>query len=282
MAEKKKPVMFDYSRYNTYKKCPQLYKWQYIENRLPKTPPNYYYAFPGIVIQKIFELFYNNEWFLKKSECREFMYKQAAEIYTNTLKYTTVDWNSKIAKKDKSQVYEELLSLIGKNLDVIKEKKLIGKFARSEYKIQSFFEDNKYVILTSKLDFMIHNKDGMQILDGKLTNSKANYLKNPAQLFFYAMIYKIKYGKYPDKIGFWFWRDGQIVYIDIDDTKIEELKEDIKKCLYSIYKQKFEPTPEYQSCLFCNYKDECLDRKKKLAEKYESSAVTAEDLKDFI
>ena len=62
---------FDYSQYDLYRKCPQSYKWKYIDNKVPKTPPNLYYALPGIVIQKIFEYFYNNQWYLKRAACRE-------------------------------------------------------------------------------------------------------------------------------------------------------------------------------------------------------------------
>lgn len=283
-ALKKNMTYFDYSRLDLYKKCPLSYKWKYVEKKVPKTPPNMYYAFPGTVIQKIFELFYNDEWFLKRGQCREFMYNKAPEIFENILKKMTVDWNADISKKSKHTVYEEILEMIGKNLDVIKEYQLLGKLAKSEYKLQSYFEKNEYVLLTSKIDFLIHNKDGIQILDGKATSNKSNYLKDPTQLFFYAMLFKYKYKRYPDKIGYWFWRDGIIKYIDFDDSHINTLKDEIKETLFKIYKQKFDPTPGYKNCLFCNYKDECLDRIKDIAEKQAEKAITITqaDLDAFI
>ena len=280
----KPPTNFDYSRMNLYKKCPQSYKWQYKDCRTPKTPPNMYYAFPGIVIQKIFELFYNNEWYRKGKECRPFIYTKAAEIFSDVLRYTKVDWESEIAKKTKQQVYEEILEMIGRNLDVFKEQKLLGEVSKSEYKIQSYFGDNKYVILNSKVDFLIESKTrGVQILDGKATSNKADYVKNPTQLFFYAMMYKLKSGRYPDKVGYWFWRTGEVVYIDFDDTVIENLKVEIKDILYKIYKEKFDPTPSFSNCIFCNYKEECLDRKKDAAIKQaeKSIEITEEDLNLF-
>lgn len=277
-------TFFDYSKLAKYKSCPLSYKWTYIDNKVPKTPPNMYYAFPGIVIQKIFEYFYNREWFLKRGACREFMYEKASEIFEKTLKYCNVDWYASISKKSKSKVYEDILEMIGKGLDTIKRNKLLGKLAKSEYKIQTYFEDNKYVVLTSKIDFLIKNKDGLQILDGKATSNKANYLKDPTQLLFYAMIFKIKFKRYPDKIGYWFWRDGTISYVDIDEEKIEDLKKEIKEVLYKIYKKKFEPTPNYKACLFCNYQGECLARKKDIAEKQAEKVgkVTEEDLNSFL
>jgi hypothetical protein len=275
---------FDFSQYDLYKKCPLSYKWKYIDKRTPKTPPNFYYALPGVTIQKIFEYFYNKEWYRKRETCREFMYSQAPEIFQKTLSWMTVDWKAKIAKKTKSDVYDEFLEMIGLNLDVIKEHKLLGKFAKSEFKIKQFFGNNKYVILTSKIDFLIHNHLGMQILDGKATSSKSTYIKNPAQLFFYAMMYKFQYKKYPDKIGYWFYRTGEITYIDFNDSDIEALQEDIKDILYKIYKKKFDATPEYSACLFCNYRDECLDRIKdqnvRAAEKAE--AIDQNDLDSFL
>ena len=275
---------FDFSQYDLYKKCPQSYKWKYIENRKPKTPPNFYYALPGVVIQKIFEYFYNKEWFRKRAACREFMYSQAPEIFNKTLGYMTVNWTDKIAKKTKSDVYDEFLEMIGRNLDVIKEHKLLGKFAKSEFKIIQFFGNNKHVQLTSKIDFLIHNHLGMQILDGKATSNKSSYIKNPAQLFFYAMMYKYQYKKYPDKTGYWFYRTGEIHYIDFTDSDIEALQEDMKDVLYKIYKKKFDATPEYSACLFCNYKDECLDRIKDQNEKAAAKAeiISQSDLDSFI
>ena len=61
------------------------------------------------------------------------------------------------------------------------------------FSLKSFFENNKYVLLTSKVDFIIKTaSEGTMILDGKATSNKNNYLKNPAQLYFYAMVYKFK------------------------------------------------------------------------------------------
>jgi len=283
MTTEKKITKFDFSKYDLYKKCPQSYLWKYEERRVPKTPPNSYYALPGIVIQKLFEHFYNSQWYLKRGACREFMYQKAPEIFDNTLKYINVDWQAKIAKKNKQQVFDEFLEMIGRNLDVIKDKKLLGPFAKSEFKIVSFLENNKYVELTSKVDFVIKNAEGLQILDGKATTNKKGYLDKPHQLFFYAMMYKFKYGVYPNKVGFWFWRDGDIRYIDFDDSTIETLKEDIKDVLYKIYKKKFVATPEFGTCLFCNYQNECFEKKKDTAEKVaaKNTRITENDLNIF-
>jgi len=281
---KKDITKFDFSQYDLYRTCPQSYKWKYIDKKKPKTPPNYYYALPGVVVQKIFEYFYNREWFRKKSSCREFMYNQAPSIYNKTLGWMTVDWQSRIAKKTKHDVFDEILEMIGINLNVIKEHRLLGKFAKSEFKIKQFFGRNKHVILTSKIDFLIHNHLGMQILDGKVTTNKNNYIKKPDQLLFYAMMFKYQYQRYPSKIGYWFYRTGEIVYIDFEDKDIVLLQEKMNDVLYKIYKNKFQATPEYSACLFCNYKDECLERVKHINEKaaLKANEITDNDLNSFI
>jgi len=275
---------FDFSQYKLYKDCPQSYKWRYVDKRKPKAPPNFYYALPGVFIQKVFELFYNREWYRKRGACREFMYNQAADLFKKTLGWMTIDWNARIAKKTKHDVYDECLEMIGLNLDVIKEHKLLGKFAKSEFKIQQYFGNNKYVLLTSKIDFLIHNHLGMQILDGKATSNKSTYMKDPAQLYFYAMMYKFQYKKYPDKIGYWFYRTGEIKYIDFGDEEIQALQEDMKDVLYKIYKEKFAATPEYSACLFCNYQDECLDKIKHQNERAAAKAeeISQNDLDSFL
>lgn len=276
---------FDFSRFDCYRKCPLQFKWKYVDYRTPKAPPNMYYALPGITIQKLFEHFYNDAWYLKRGGCREFMYNKAKEIFDKTLKWCHVDWNAYISKKTKSDVFDEFLDMIGPNLDVIKENGLLSKFAKSEYTLISFFGDNKYVQLKSKIDFLIHTKEGgMQILDGKATSNKNNYLKDPSQLYFYAMMYRYKYKKFPDKIGYWWWRTATITYVDFDESHIEKLQEEMTDVLYKIHKKKFDPTPEYSACLFCNYREECLERKKHVAEKQAEKAVPISqcDLDSFL
>jgi hypothetical protein len=285
MINKSNTTNFDFSQYDLYKKCPLSYKWKYIDKKVPKTPPNMYYAFPGIIIQKIFEHFYNDEWFLKRSSCREFMFNKAPDIFQNTLKWCNVDWSSKIAKKSKEEIFDEFLKMISINLDTVKEYKLLGSLAKSEHKLVAHFDNNKYVVLTSKIDFFIQTKDmGLIILDGKATSNKKNYLDNPSQLYFYAMMCKSAYGKYPDKIGYWWYKEGKISFVDYGEKDIDLLKEDMSDVLYKIYKKKFDATPEYKACLFCSYSEECSARKKAESERQASKTlnITEEDLlKDF-
>lgn len=271
----------DYSKLSLYRKCPQSFKWTYLDSRIPKTPPNYYYAFQGKVIQKLFELWYNEEWYRKGKECREYTYNRAAGIFEDVLKETYINWQDKIVKKNKKELYEEFLNLIPKAIDTIKANKLMGKVAKSEYKIKANLDN--YTVLTSRLDFIIWNDTGVQILDGKATSNKAEYLKDPTQLYFYALIYQLKYGKYPEKIGYWFWRTGEIIYCDFDDEKIDTLKKEIQETLYKIYKEQFQANPSYKNCMFCNYKDECLDRSKSIAVEQDKKIekVTEQDLLDF-
>jgi len=276
---------FDFSRFDCYRKCPLQFKWKYVEYRTPRKPPNMYYALPGIIVQKLFEHFYNDAWYLKRGGCREFMYNKAPEIYEKTLKWCNVDWNAHISKKTKSDVFDEFLDMIGPNLDLIKERGLLSKFAKSECTLLSNFGENKYVHLKSKVDFLIHTKDkGMQILDGKATSNKKNYLKDPSQLYFYAMMYNYKYKRYPDVLGYWWWRDADITYVDFDKSNIEKLQEEMDGVLYKIYKKKFDATPEYAACLFCSYSEECMERKKHVAEKQAEKAtpITQGDLDSFL
>ena len=278
MTHDTKVTKFDFSKYKTYKDCPLAYKWKYVEKRVPKKVPNKYYALPGIVIQKMFEHFYNDEWFLKRGACREFMYNKAPEIYESILKWCHVDWTAKISKKTKHDVFDEFLEMIGKNLDVIKEHKLLGKIAKSEHTIISNFDNNNFVVLKSKIDFFIKNQDGIIILDGKATSNKKNYLNNPEQLHFYAMMCKTQYNAYPDKLGFWWWRDATITYLDYGQEDIDKLKQSMGDILYKIYKNKFDATPNYSTCMFCDYQDECTEKTRHAAEKQAEKAIGITEL----
>jgi len=273
---------FDFSKMDLYKnKCPLCYKKKYIEKRIPRVPPNFYYALPGIVIQKIFEHFYNDFWYRKKDKCKEYMLSRAPKIFRNTLEYCNVDWDASISKKSKNEVYEEFLDMIEKNINTIVEHKLIGIRNKSEHKTRVYLGEDSKIGLVSKIDFLIETKEGVQILDGKATSNKSTYTKDPLHLIFYALCFKLRYRKLPHKIGYWFWRDGTIKYIDFTEDDVNALKEEIMDVVHNkIFKSKFPANPNYKSCLFCDYKLECGDRTRFIAnyKKEKFGYVTKENL----
>jgi len=119
-------------------------------------------------------------------------------------------------------------------------------------------------IIVSRLDFIVTNPDNtVEILDGKGTN-KPDTNVDVEQLYFYALMYLLKYGKLPDKIGFLFYRFQMIKYIDFDLSQIIDFKNKLSYVKAAIKKDKvFAPKVKLsKQCKWCAYKFKCDEHNK--------------------
>jgi hypothetical protein len=247
----------DFSGLKEFEECPQRFKWNKLERRKPKFPENSYYAICGIVKQKLFEHFYNNEWYRRGAECAPFMEKMAEQYFNDTLKWCNVDFNSKIAKLSKEQLIEEVRDGVKKGIKMIKDHKLITPNCKSEVKLTAKIEGK--IPILGKVDFIIRQASGEGwILDGKDTADEKRIPKavDPRQLWIYSYLYNKCYGSYPTKLGFMFWRHDRIDYID-PVKGVDETIEWAKKTYWEMRKSDWKAKPASDTCFFCKYKSEC-------------------------
>lgn len=255
------PKTLDFSSMKDYEACPQRYKWSKIDKRKPVQPENSYYAICGIVKQKLFEEFYNQQWYKKGKDCVPFMEGLAASYFEETLKWAKVDFTDKIAKLTKEQLIEEVRDGVKKGIKIIKDHKLMtgaGGESKSEIKLIAKL-DNKIDFL-GKVDFILrHSNEKVWIMDGKDT-AKPEKMKDvdPRQLWFYSLLYYQCYGVWPEKVGFLFWRHDTILEYDPKEG-VEDVKKWIVETYWNVRNGKFEAKPSSSNCFFCKYKAECPD-----------------------
>lgn len=246
----------DFSGLKDYEECPQRYYWHRLLKKKPIAPENFYFAIAGIVKQKLFELMFNEMWYLKGKDCAPYMEKQAPIIFEDTLKWARVDWNFKHAKLTKAQMLDEIKDGIKKGIKIIKEHRLISQKSRSEIKLTAPI--NTWFTLLGKVDFIIKHEKESYIIDGKDTADASKMKSNVdnRQLLIYSYLHKQNYGFYPSKLGFLYWRHDTVDYID-PEKGVDEVIDWAKKSFWKIKNGKFEPTPSSKVCYFCKYKDEC-------------------------
>lgn len=249
------PKTLDFSGLKEYEECPQRYKWNRLDRRKPQVKENSYYAISGITKQKLFEHFMNDRWYLKGKQCVPYMESVAAQYFEECLKTAHVDWAASIAKLTKEQMLEEIKSGVQKGINIIKAHRLVSGESKSEVRlvanIKNWFE------LVGKIDFIIRHPNENYIIDGKDTaDPKRMQQVDPRQLAVYSLLHERNYGKYPDKVGFMFWRHDTVLYYDPKE-RVEEITEWAIKSYWDISKGKFEPKPSSSNCFFCKYKHEC-------------------------
>lgn len=246
----------DFSGLKDYEECPQRYYWHRLLKKKPIAPENFYYAVSGITKQKLFELMYNEMWYLKGKECAPYMEKQAKAVFEDTLKWARVDWNFKFAKLNKEQMLDEIKDGVRKGIKIIKDHRLISAKSRSEVRLTA--PVNTWFTLVGKVDFIIKHPTESYIVDGKDTADAAKMKTNVdnRQLLMYSHLHKMNYGEYPTKLGFMYWRHDTVDYID-PVKGVEEVVDWAKKTYWNIKNGKFEATPSSKACFFCKYKQEC-------------------------
>src|SRR5581483_4240311 len=98
----------------------------------------------------------------------------------------------------------------------------------------------------------------LEIIDfksGSVKKSK-NTIKTDPQMNIYALGVKELYGKLPKRASLFYLEHRTVTY-DITQDQVDEALKPIREMLKSILDGKFDPTPSYQACMFCDYQSIC-------------------------
>jgi CRISPR/Cas system-associated exonuclease Cas4 (RecB family) len=241
-----------WSGYTTYQRCPLAYKKAYVdEEEVPR--PNAYNAVAGKTIQAVFERFYNDQIWRRGKETKAALLEILPKEYERILSEEIVDWKAPESKLSKEELLESIRPLIGSTLEMIKENRLIGKYAKSEVQLQAWIDK---VLVHGIADFVIRRDNSHIILDGKHTRHRSKYLK-VEQLTYYVMLFWLQHQVVVDKVGWIYYSYGELDYIPISLTDVKRLHESIRATIADIRRNKFEATPSTDACRFCDYAPKC-------------------------
>ena len=89
-------------------------------------------------------------------------------------------------------------------LKIVHENKLLGRQNFPEYKMTPSV--NKYFNACGIADLIYKDReDKLHILDGKNASTPGKY-EDPDQLRWYALCFRLQFGKLPDRVGFYYFR----------------------------------------------------------------------------
>jgi len=222
------------SSINTYKQCARRYFYQYIK-KLP-TSPNIHLIRGNIVhtaLEKFFEI--------DPTILDEQNYKKELASYLSNL--FEACWRTKSIELDKVtkspdqklEFYNDSKMMLGNWLsdffdrmtktgkpfveafNIVKPAAVEEKLACDELKVRGFVD-------------VIEDDNGIiKLVDYKTGKPKNKITKEyRLQLGIYALLYKQKHGKAPDKVSIWFLKDKELV-VDVDEALLKDATFEIEQ-----------------------------------------------------
>ncbi len=275
-----------YTAFKSYESCPQEFLWTYGWGNIDlgngpgfgKTRPvkkSAHHALMGIVIQAVLEKMYNEE-----------LYRDPQTLSKRLLAEVEREWfrQSKKARNwvdyaeagmSESELIQVCREGVTGYLKTMKAHKLIGPYAKSEVLLLGWI--NKWLCVGGKADFIIRRDDnGVTLIDGKNTKRKMDGV-DADQLRWYAMVFKLAYKQYPDRLGFVWFRfphgmetvnpetqalevESGVEWVPFTEDDLRGLAQRAIEARDGMRKEKFNPTPSPQTCEYCDFASVCEAR----------------------
>jgi CRISPR/Cas system-associated exonuclease Cas4 (RecB family) len=281
-------MYISYSGYNRYLGCPKDYYLGYIVKLAPPEPDNRVHMLYGEAVGQIFEAFYVQQIWTKGNVYQDLhgMVKPTLSkiIAKETQRGGVFNWKEKGLKpgtRSLEEVEVEVRETISRGLRAIKHHRLISRDAGAEVKLDQTIQGHR---VGGRADFImtrIRPHGDLVIVDGKGSRYRHEY-ENERQLRWYAMLYWIKTGTIPDRLGFLYWRyepDESMDWFKVTQEELEDLRgaivttleeiETAKKGLVKI-RDKHNPGPLFMArpgfnCKLCSYLSICPEGQKALS-----------------
>lgn len=255
---------YSFSLIDTFKQCPRKFYFTYIK-KLPRKP-NIHFA-RGNVMHSTMERFFEAVNPSMSHEDMKFMIKNLFVAL----------WNQKKPEMESLKIddlnfyFEESKMMIDtwiefflKELEDEKSKGFdqIDAFTRLKPKMEVKYMDHNLKLI-GYID-AITEKDGkIELLDYK-TSKTADIEKYRLQLGIYALLYKMKHGRIPDRASLFFFKHGK-KSIKVDEDLIRIAQDELAKVKEDT---KSEEKTDYPKCVTplcrwatgeCDFFDECFD-----------------------
>lgn len=273
-------MYLSFSGYKLYSGCPKAYWHRYVDKTTPLKPDNMVNSLYGSTVGVLFEKFYFHKLW-RRSDYLVYLTSLSESTLDEVIKNqrgSIVDWaDEKANYHSRGELLRDIEAAIPRGLQVIRENKFVGPFAEPEMKLDTDFGPHR---VGGRADFVIErviHKDTV-ILDGKGSKWRDKYVEEN-QLKWYAFLYRAKYNRVPDKLGFVFWRfEGSeaVQWIPFTPSDLDALQTEVLGTMTGIEKgirrlellsnmpkahdearQEVFPAQVSFSCKLCSYLELC-------------------------
>lgn len=270
-------IWLSYSAFHQYQNCPKQYYLQRVKKEAPPEPDSKHNAVVGTIVQRVFEDFYNKELWRKGKETSAELLKRAEVYFDEFMDTEYVNFDDVTCRyKHRQEPLEEILEIIPKTLTGIKRERFLGPYAKSEVDMKVRFNQGDFLV--GYLDFVIRRQnDEVLIIDGKSSKHREKNV-DVKQLYFYALMFYLRYRQLPDKIGFFYYRfadDPELAmdWVPVERSHIKDISEEIREVMDGIRARKFEAKPKASFCQWCPWERVCAERQAQLREGREKRAA---------
>jgi hypothetical protein len=203
-------MYLSYSGYKTYHSCPRSYWHRYVGKTKLAVPDNRVNMLFGSAVGTIFEAFYNDKVWKSAnvSQALDTLVEPTVQriMQEEMRRGGMFNWSDPKANYHSvDSMFDAVRKAVPNGLAIIKLHRLLGPVAEAEMKLDSEVRGH---ILGGRADFVIERTSphgDLVILDGKGSKHREKYVDG-MQLRWYAMLYRYRFGKVPDRLGFVFWR----------------------------------------------------------------------------
>lgn len=293
-------MYLSYSGFKTYKAeseadsgCAYAYWNSYINHTETDTPDDRLGSIYGIVVGRLFEIFYNDKiW--RRPEPQACLMKLVEPVLEETLKKEVApgkfgkkagvllwkgdEGSTRRAYENREEILADVRDAVSLGFRVIRQERLLGPRADAEVKLDADIGGHR---IGGRADFIIHRtkpQDDEVILDGKGGRDFGKYVDR-TQLVWYSMLFRHHYKRLPKKVGFLYWRAETVAeavdWQEVTDEDCDALLEKVLATIADIEQRTkqlgAEPTfeaarsvflpvvpPNRNSCGFCDYGTEAI------------------------
>jgi DNA helicase-2/ATP-dependent DNA helicase PcrA len=238
---------FSASALKKYEDCPLCYKFVYVL-QVPTLPQTYFSM--GTAVHTVIELL------SKRQLDGETPTKERAVELLNSC-WSSEAYASRTHELEDQAKAETMLDTYlawqtaNRNTIIAAEKKF--QFPLNGRKVKGYIDrieqtpEGDYVVV----DFKTGEKPSSMTKNSVITD---------IQLNLYSLAIQEMFGKLPKRASFYYIRDNKIVdYYPTEET-VGAFAETAKIIISAVCAERFDPTPSYQTCRFCDYADLCVMR----------------------
>jgi hypothetical protein len=273
-------LYLSYSGYKAYVQCPLSYWYKYVGKVAPPTPDNKVNSLYGSAVGTIFEILYRDKlWKQPKNvldALLDLIEPTIDQIMVAESRKGVYGWDLEDSNyASKEDVAQDVREGVINGLDTIKRNRFVGPFMEAEMVLDVDREGYK---IAGRADFVIQRVEpfnDLVILDGKGSKHRGKYVDG-TQLRWYAMLYKMRFGKAPDALGFVYWRfknDKALDWEPFDVHGLDQLHENVIKTMDTMAegnrvlggdrpisgKGPYQTLPEKGLCRLCSHRIICPD-----------------------
>lgn len=246
-------MYLSYSGWKKFNECGFAYWLSYIGKVSLPLPDDRLGSIFGSVVGKLFEDFYKDEVF-RQPQPMGFLMSRIPETIKAVIKEEvspSASWktagvlkwkgdgpgqNPKAMYANEEELAADVRDAVARGFRIIRHYRLLGKGAQAEVQLDSFIKGNK---LAGRADFIMRRVlpyGDELILDGKGSQWRDKYV-DKRQLQWYAMLFREKLKRLPDRLGFVFWRydpPDSVDWVDVKEDEIDALKEEVLADIHQI------------------------------------------------